>query len=833
MNILKTKSNDQAYLLGLVLLALSLLCFCGPFLSRNTGEQMGLFACNFSITAIYFFTLLFSGRLKKGRNGLHLFNIFLVLFLISAYALNREMTVFEDSASWLACLLILTCINYLAFYFWERYPAWLLHIMHFLLGTGFVLFVYLSFYLIPLYAMSVPSAIVLGISLHTFVPLLFCIYTIVLLRRTTVTVKSYQASFYAGITTVMIITSVFIVRWSTIVNTINTTYNRAIAADDNGLPPFVSVAEAIPQGWIEEEVLQSDLVYNIPSGRWDDFFWRMPTRNFGEVRKHDPLVMVAALLTGTPKLSDDERIKILESVYDSRHKAQNRLWSGKHLVTDNIHTSVQVWPALHISYTEKVITVTNNAFPTAWPREEEAIYTFHLPEGSVVSALSLWIKGREEKGIVTTKEKADSAYTEIVGYERRDPSVVHWQEGNTVTVRVFPVIAGESRTFKLGITSPLSKQADSLLYENIYFDGPAAASAKEQIRMDFQSSPKNLVTEASFESGNNRSFTHTGTYNSDWKILFKDEGIAANTFSFDGISYSLAPYQVVRAGTDVHDVYLDINSSWTKDEFYKVYDAVKYKHVYVYDQRLLHITESNKDYLFESLSRLQFSIFPLYTIKDPAASMLVSKSCAVSPNMHDLEDSPFMTETKEFLQKGTTIKLFNIGTDLSPYLKSLKEFRAFTYEHGTTGQLQALIVQNKFATSMEDDHRVIIDNAGLVITASAQTTPSTAPDHLMRLFTYNHLMQKAGARLFTDSTFTTGLTEEASKAGIVTPVSSLVVLETQADYDRFDIKQSANSLKNASLKSKGAVPEPHEWALIIIALSALFYVKYSFKKIAC
>ena len=37
---------------------------------------------------------------------------------------------------------------------------------------------------------------------------------------------------------------------------------------------------------------------------------------------------------------------------------------------------------------------------------EEALYTFYMPEGAVVTSLSLWINGNEEKAILTTKEKA-------------------------------------------------------------------------------------------------------------------------------------------------------------------------------------------------------------------------------------------------------------------------------------------------------------------------------------------------------------------------------------------------------------------------------------------
>ncbi|MGN6417279.1 MAG: hypothetical protein ACTHMC_07300, partial [Pseudobacter sp.] len=70
------------------------------------------------------------------------------------------------------------------------------------------------------------------------------------------------------------------------------------------------------------------------------------------------------------------------------------------------------------------------------------------------------------------------------------------------------------------------------------------------------------------------------------------------------------------------------------------------------------------------------------------------------------------------------------------------------------------------------------------------------------------------------------LVAQAAEAHVVTPVSSLVVLESKADYDRFDIKASENSLHNAAIASKGAVPEPHEWALIILAILILITLKY-------
>jgi len=91
-------------------------------------------------------------------------------------------------------------------------------------------------------------------------------------------------------------------------------------------------------------------------------------------------------------------------------------------------------------------------------------------------------------------------------------------------------------------------------------------------------------------------------------------------------------------------------------------------------------------------------------------------------------------------------------------------------------------------------------------------------------------MQKAGTGLLTGNGEDSTLVAEAQKAYVVSPVSSLVVLESQIDYDRFDIKDVDKSLKNASMKSNGAVPEPHEWALIIIVVGVLVYLKFGVKK---
>ncbi|MBO9199108.1 MULTISPECIES: XrtN system VIT domain-containing protein [Niastella] len=825
MSLYPTKTKDGLFITGLVLIPISLFFLCIPAMTIMQQDTLGLFVCNFTITVAYFVLLLSSNRLKKGREGLMPLFLFLILLLISAYSLNREMVVFENTVTWFAVLQIILCINYIAFAYFKHISQWLQLVMVFLLGVSLITFLYIAIYLFPLYVFSLIASFVLGISIHAFVGLLFVIYTIVLVKRAVAGSRILLYALYGGIGVTIVTVVAFVLSWGIITKNINTTYRHATVHENEGWPAWVSLAQHVPQNGLTEKVLKAGLVYSSFS-KTDGFFWRVPTKNFGEERKHDPLVVIATLFAGEINLNEENRIKLLESMFDSRHQAQERLWNGDDLITEYINTAVRIWPQFGLAYTEKTLTVSNMKPESSWRNQEEAIYTFHLPEGAVVTALSLWVEGKEAKSILTTKQKADSAYKEIVGVQRRDPSVLHWQEGNTVSVRVFPVLAGESRKFKVGITAPLTRANGKMKYENIYFNGPSVAYAKEAVSLQFQQSPKDFEALAAFTSKNQLTYTRSGSYDASWAIELADQPLSNEVFCFDGKQYALRPYQKQFEAASFETVYLDINKSWTKDEFNSVFDAIKGKKVFVFNNELVQVTNENKDEIFDELHGFQFSLFPVYLIENAGTSLLVSKSNEASPNLNDLAESKFLEKVKESMKDSRKLKIFNLGNTLSPYLKTLKEYRAFQYDHGTVTDLQQKIAKREFVKDIENDKLLVIDNAELAIVEDECNQPATAPDHLLRLFAYNHIMQKMGARFSNTTNDTDELVAEAQKAYVVSPVSSLVVLETQNDYEKFDIKDSQNSLKNASLNSKGAVPEPHEWALIAIACLTLVYIKY-------
>ena len=829
MSTFRTQLRDKDFGLGLILLSISLFFFGLPsFAEIDPNTYFNLFIPCYFITAVYFIILLVRGRLRRGRDGLFPLFLFLIMFLVSAYALNREMTIFSKNADWFTVLLIICCLNYIVAAFFNTLPHWLRHLIGFVLGISMVVFTYLSFYLLPVYFLSAVAAIALGISLHSFVPLMFTIYTIVLTRRINRGERKYWFSFAAGATVCLVATIFFAVQWNNVSNTINTVYKQNSLRNSEGLPSWVSVAQEIPQTGVAEKILKSEIIYGVKGIETDDWFMGFPQRNFGRQTIHDPLVMIASYFTRPINISTEERGKVLQAFFDARHDAEDRLWSGENLVTEFVSTAVKFWPQFYLTYTEKIITVSHNAIVNRWSQQEEAIYTFYLPEGAVVTSLSLWIEGKEAKAILSTKEKADSAYKTIVGRERRDPSLLHWQEGNRVSVRVFPVLKGQSRKFKVGVTAPLSRQNGKLVYENIYFKGPGHESADEEITLDFQQPASNYIFPASFLSTGEQKFKYKGKYKPDWKLSMAELPLSTGTFSFDGKSYAIKPYEKQEAQINFNSVYLDINNAWSQQELDAVYNLVSNKKVFVYDGELVEVNKANRFELLDHMRKKQFSLFPFFLIEDVNNSMVISKSGNLSPELSDLEGSNFLKTLKTQLNGQDKIRLFNLGTKLSPYLRALKEYRTFQYQQGELESLSRMMETGMFAIDQENSDRVVIDNAGLAIIKSDGDQSSTGPDHLMRLFAYNQIMRGIGKDLLLKKEIKDELVDEASRAYVVTPVSSLIVLETQQDYDRFNIHDNANtkSLKNASMASNGAVPEPHEWALIIIAVGFIVWLKF-------
>ena len=850
MTQLDTPRPDKIWLTGLIFILFSFLIFCIPLWVTLGDSANGLFIVHYVSAFGYFAILIISGKLKRGRGGLAPMFAFLILSLISCYSLNRNFNVFQESVSWWCVLLTISCINYLSLPFYSRMPRWGQYLVCTIAGVSLCMFLYLTIYLMPAYIISAIGVIALGLGLHSFVPVLFVIYTLVFLVKAARDNLRIFLPFFIGVAIVVITVIQFNIRWKAEITRVEDDIDRAGDNRHNNLPRWVAVAQDCRPTGFNERFLKTGLVYEA-SGTWNwDIFDFRAFRQFNEQRKHDPLIMIATLFHGTSILNQEDRIKILEALYDSRHAAQERLWRGDALSTNKIKTDVQFWPRLHLSYTEMELTVANNTLQPTWSDQQEALYTFHLPEGSAVSSLSLWINGHEEKGVFTSRHKADTAYRSIVNYEHRDPSLIHWQEGNKVIVRVFPVLPHETRRFKIGITAPLEKKGDRLIYHSSWFDGPPSGKAVASVHIDPQETLEHQQTSDNFhddddlhpssaripepdrdQSPPNRQ----GAYIADWSLSFDDPGITPQTFSFNGQQYTAETAQPEFDTTDIHNVYLDLNKSWSKDDYTTLLPLLKNKKVYVWQPNngLIELTPQTSDLLFRQCERLQFSLFPLSVISDKTHSLLISKSAPSSPSLSDLNGSDFSGGLHTWLANPGRLRLFCIGDEVSPYLKTLKECGAFSFDKGDWPTLRQRLTENRFLSNNDQPDLFHIDPAGLLIRKTpmeSDTGKNKAPDHLLRLFAYRQIQQTLEGHLpgdYTDQDEPTvdTLVKTAQEAGIVSPVSSLVVLENQEDYKRFDIAQSLNGLKNASIQGKGAVPEPGEWALLGLVIVLFVIVR--------
>ena len=814
--LLNSIKNDPINLTGIILLGISTIVFCLP-ITINADFISIKFLVPYIFLICYWIVVMADNKEQTGKrlkfhNLSH--NILLLLLgNLSAYGLNLSLPVFDISVLWLTIFLVVLNVTLLIVGLRKNFkPDYWNFFAVTVLAAGFLFQIYQSIYIAPLYVYGVVIFWFFGLSLHVFLPIWFAVQLFTVLKKYIVANKIYWKSVIAGIATPILFLIAFSIHWAGVGKELDRAYHEAVAplvTDD--LPVWVKAGQKIEDHWMVRRILNS--------GRGDSFGlgWGRIAYLEDDISYHDPFIVLSSLLVGDKNISSHNRDKIKNTLSDARHNTEPRLWSGNFLSTKDIVTNIQLFPEFRLAYTEKTFIIKHSGKRN---RQQEAIYSFYLPEGAVVSSASLWVEGEERPAYLTTKSKAENAYNTIVGRERRDPLLVTWREGNRISARIFPCTPKENRQFKIGFTTPLKFNDNELIYDNIDFDGPDKKDAKETIRLLLEGSEMPKCSAFNF-SENGPIAEYAGQYKKEWEMTMDAPPMSEQPFTFNGRSFQLKPYKPYFEPHKFEEIYLDINKSWTKKEFKKIWEFVKDKKVYAYNGTLIRLTEENKFIYFDEMDHFNYSIFPFQQINDPKNAMVITKSTGLSPLPSDLDTCAFAKNMGRFFQHNDfPIKTINIGEDVSPFLKSLKEVRALQVHRCDLKEALALLEQNEFPSFQEDEKTMVLEQSGMKIQRLLNTTQeSQAPDHLLRLFTYNDLMTEIGKDYFNKNYLEAELIDRAKEAYIVTPVSSLVTLETQKDYERFDIEApDENSLKNANFNQSGAVPEPHEWLLIFICL---------------
>ncbi len=93
----------------------------------------------------------------------------------------------------------------------------------------------------------------------------------------------------------------------------------------------------------------------------------------------------------------------------------------------------------------------------------EGTFRFPLPDGAMLTGLSMEIDGKLMDGELVERDKARKAYEEIVD-QMLDPALLEWENGHTFKLRVFPIEAKKTKRVVLKVVAPLHRGKDGLFF---------------------------------------------------------------------------------------------------------------------------------------------------------------------------------------------------------------------------------------------------------------------------------------------------------------------------------------------------------------------------------
>jgi len=798
--------------------------------------------------------------LRKRETYIHLAPFLILNWFIGCFSLNTFIPVFQDLPVWVYLATLVFCLSNF-FIYRNSDEKGNTSIAFFINGVSFSIILYFALYLIPIMPFSFMGLIALGVGFYGLVPaLVIIIHTITIIRYLSNN-KIYAVSFSGGFLAVLISMIVFTVGLNIESRKITQLARINSFDQNNELPYYISVSQNLKPNFFNEILLKKDIVY-IPLHDIFSFssFNSFGSKQFNERKIHNPFISIAYLFCEDLTLNNDDKINILKSNFDKRLETEEQLWSGDDLFTKSIKEDVKIYPETRLAYTE--ITMKIACEQESGRNNKEAIYSFQLPEGSVATSLSLWVNGIERKGVLTTKEKAKAAYKQIVGVEYRDPSLMQWKEGNKVVVRVFPINYKTPRTFKCGFTTPLKVEDNQMKYQSLSIKGPNISNAETISRIQTVGNTK-IETSKDFELNKNYYINQSKGLD-DWEATMPlTQPFQSNSFAWKNKVYEVTEIQKTAIPFTPSEIILDLNSSWTTKQIESFVDLNKKNLFVIINGEKKAIDKDNFKAIELEFEDLHYSLLPLY--KMTPNSLIITKCGTFSANFEELEDSRYLkkirTGTKE-----RNLKVINISSDINPFWQTVKEQKYVDYFQTSLKNSLELINKKQFNLFQTATNTVNIEPANIAIQEIPQTsaTKSNGPNHIYRMYALGKVLEEQvkiqnsylshyknepisqdtasvtvvsadelreeEIKIKNDSLFYNKYVNLAKDANIVTPISSLIVLETDADYKNNGIAKNVDTLGNASINNDGAVPEPHEWLLIILGSTILFFYYRKNKK---
>lgn len=761
--------------------------------------------------------------LRKREKYLHLVPFLMLNWLIGCFSLNVFVSIFQNLPVWVYITTFVFCISNFFLYQNEiKTPH--TYIAYFINGATFWIIFYFALFLIPVTPYSFIGILALGMGFYGLVPAIILIIHLLTVILHLPKNRSYYLSFGAGFSMVLfgflIFTTGLVIESKKIAQIVKVNSFE----NNSDLPAYISVSQNIKPNFFNEILFKKGLVYiNIDNFFSFDRFNSLSKQQFNGTKTHNPFISIAYLFCDDLGLDNDDKINILKSNFDKRLETEEQLWNGDDLFTKKIKEDVKVYPEARLAYTEITMDIACSDDSRG---NEEAIYSFQLPEGSVATSLSLWVNGIERKGVLTTKEKAKKAYKQIVGVEYRDPSLMQWKEGNKVVVRVFPVNKQTPRKFKCGFTTPLKVEDNHMKYQSLSIKGPNISNAETISRIQITGNPTVKTSkDFEFEKG---FYMNQSKGLDDWEATMPLSKINHNSFAWKDKIYDVDAIQKTVIPFTPSEIILDLNSNWTIKQI-ESFINLNQQNLYVFvNGQKKNINKDNFKAIKLDFEDSQYTLLPLYKLAKN--SLVITKSGTFSANFEELEESEYLKKIKS-RTKQRNIKVINISGDINPFWQTAKEQKYVDFFQSSLDNCLEIIKKHQFPVYKTDNNSINIEPSQVSISENTpnQNSKSNGPNHIYRMYAFGKVLEEQ-VKIQNDTLTNNQYVELAKDANIVTPISSLIVLETDEDYKNNGIDKNVNTLGNASINNDGAVPEPHEWLLIIIGTATLYFYYRKTKK---
>ena len=468
---------------------------------------------------------------------------------------------------------------------------------------------------------------------------------------------------------------------------------------------------------------------------------------------------------------------------------------------------------------------------------QEARCQMLLPPRGVVSRLTLWIDGEEREAAFGAKAQVKAAYRQVVQVERRDPVMVNMIGPDLVMTQCFPVPPAGTMKIRLGIIAPLEAGTSASLLmprivaRNFLVPGNLNHALWVQSASAFKTS-----------AGHQSARPDGGA--SIWQG-------PADHAAMESLAISWPEMPPAPAIVWTEDPFAAEGAKHLVREMRPPSDGVKKDVILVVDTSLS--MAGGRDDIGSALADLPASVQAVVFTAESEAGFIEAKpqdAAAVlgrqrfqggmdnSLALHRACEIAAATqaETRVLWLHGPQPFEFSSSSLLEQFLERssrVPEIHSLQHVQGRVVLLEKLYQHASVSSARLAKSRAgseiasaIRSNHGASYGSFSYSHTATAPDpaastkvwpHLARYAAYEKVLIGFRGTMRTSKE----LADLAAKYQIVTPVSSAVVLETQAQYDRAGLKP----VDPSTTPKIPVVPEPGTAWLVILSLAVATFVR--------